>query len=129
MIVRKGQMSAFEEQMRKGFEDRMVVHLNKFFPEKTRRMKEEELRASIREGVEKADGYFVTREVDVARFIDLKFALAPDFDELEEMSWAREILDDHSISGQDKIERIYEELPDRLRTLQAEEHARGEEWK
>ena len=127
MIIRKSQMSAFEQQMRKSFEDRMVAHLKKFFPDKVRPLEEDALRGSIREGVEKADGYFVTREVDVARFIDLKFALAPDFDELEEMSWAREILDDTSISGQDKIERIYEALPDRLRALQAE--AQGEAWK
>ncbi len=128
MIIRRNQMNQFSQYMVKSFEDRMVTHLRKFFPEKVEALGEEAVRSKIQSGIERADGYLVTREVDVARLIDLKFALAPDFDELEEMSWAREILEDHSISGQDKMDRVYEELPECLRALQREAEANKQPW-
>ena len=120
MIIRKSQMSAFEEQMRKNFEDRMVEHLNKFFPQSTTEMGEEAVRQAIRKGMDQATYYFIERECDVARFIDLKFAIHMDFDEHEEMTWARQILDDDTITGEDKMKRIYGELPERLRAMRSE---------
>lgn len=115
MIIRKNQMDQLGDYMRQSFEDRMVTHINRFFPDKAEALGEENLRKQIRLGMEKADRYHVRREKDVAKFVQLKFALHPEFDEQPEMAWTKEILKDHSLPGGEKMDKIYEELPDRLR--------------
>ncbi len=123
MIIRKGQMDSLGAQMRKSFEDRMVKHVRRFYPGKAKALGEEKLRVTIREGMAKADRYHVLRERDVARFIQLKYALELEYDEQPEMAWCKEILKNHSLSGEAKMTQIYDELPDRLREIEAEAKA------
>jgi hypothetical protein len=117
MLIRKNQMDQMSADMMNSFEDRMVEHLNQFFKAKTKPMGEEAVRQSIRDGVGRASGYFVESERDVARFIDLKFALHQEWDTQPEMDWAKKILDDMSLAGEQKMDQIYQELPERLREM------------
>ena len=70
-------MQAFSEQQRLRFEDEMVVHLQKKFPEETGRVSEDWLREMIREGTATAKGYDIVLEPDVARYLELMLALSP----------------------------------------------------
>ena len=125
MYIRKQQKTDLTSYMWQHFEDRMVEHVNQFFPRKTAKMEEAQVRAAIREGSVKATDYYIERECDVAKFIDLKFAIHMEFDTHEELPWVGEILNDNSKSGQEKIDRIYAELPDRLRALHAQSKSKS----
>ena len=125
MYIRKQQKTDLAAYMWQHFEDRMVEHLNKFFPRKTAKMGEAEVRTAIKAGGVKATDYFIERECDVARFIDLKFAIHMDFDTHEELPWVPEILTDHSQTGEKKMDRIYEEMPGRLRALHAQSKSKS----
>ena len=120
MFIRNRQKTELSAYMWQHFEDRMVEHVNQFFPRKTAKMGDAQVRKAIREGGVKATDYFIERECDVAKFIDLKFAIHMDFDTHEELPWVQEILTNHSQTGEEKIDRIYAELPGRLRALQAQ---------
>jgi hypothetical protein len=105
-IVRKEQMDAFGELMRKGFEDRMVVHLNEVLPSRSAELGEEKLREEIRFGMESAASYEIVTERDVARYIDLMFLLGRDFDASPATPWARPILTDKSSSAENRVRRL-----------------------
>lgn len=117
MDIRNDQMSQLSDHMKKSFEDRMVKHLNDHFPHKTQPMGEEAVRKSIRKGIERADGYFVERERDVAKFVNLMFLIHPEFEMQPEMAWSKAILQDRTLAGEQKINKLYAELPDRLREM------------
>src|SRR5262245_45903185 len=117
MLIRKSQMDQLGAEMAQSFEDRMVDHLNQFFGFKTERMGEKAVRQSIQDGIQRASQYDVEVERDVARFIDLKFALTQEWDTQPEMDWAKKLLDDRTLNGEEKMDFIYQELPDRLRAL------------
>ena len=70
-----------------------------------------------------AKGYNIVLEQDVARYVELMLALSPDFDESEKTPWANEILTDEWMTGQEKLDRIYEHIvfePDPDEERQAE---------
>lgn len=103
-------MEAFSEQQGKRFEDEMVLHLTREFPEEANRVGEDWLREMIREGVQAAEGYNIVLERDVARYLELMLAVSPDFDDNDQTPWAKDILTDGSMTGQEKLDRIYEHI-------------------
>ncbi len=84
----------------------MAAHLETFFPKPCARMGPEELAVFIRRTVDKALAYGIERERDVCKFLDVAMALGQDFDHDQRHSWAREILTDASLVGQEKIGRL-----------------------
>lgn len=126
MIIRKNQMDTLGQERVENFIDRMVEHSHKFFPGEAATLGEEGLRQMIQESMQRADQYHILRERDVAKFIQLDFALDPSFEEKPQMSWAKAILEDHSLPGGKKIEKLYEELPGRLQKIENESAGQGQ---
>jgi hypothetical protein len=92
LTIRKQQMAAFERAESKKFEDRMVIHLKKFFPGQCAALGESKLPETIRYGIKRAAAYGVTAERDVNRYIDLMIVFGRDFDTDQRFSWAGKIL-------------------------------------
>lgn len=111
LIIRKEQMLAFSNYMKKSFEDRVAVHLRENFPKETEKLSNEELRGIINKGIESAGKYNIVRECDVAKYIELMFLITPDFDTNKDTPWARRILVNSGISGEEKIRRLLASLP------------------
>jgi len=103
-------MTAFSEQQRGRFEVEMVVYLNESYAVEAKKYSEKGLRDMIRDGIEKAKGYNITLECDVARYIELMLALSPDFDESKKTPWAKEILTQRRATARNKLDRIYEHI-------------------
>ncbi len=123
--IRKQQNDALAEATRRSFEDRMVVHLKKCFPEHFKAIEEDGARALIRHGIERAGEYGIVAERDVCKYIDLMVIHGPDFDTDDRYPWAGEILNDQAIkSPTDRIERLYDEALARLEK-QAEQEGGG----
>jgi hypothetical protein len=119
LVIRKEQREAFDRAQRRSFEDRMVAHLRKYFPEETEMMRESQLRHRIRQEIETAARYDIVDERDVAVYISVMFALMPDPSRDPEPSWVKEVLNDPDLIVSEKIDRLQhwaeEELKERER--------------
>lgn len=92
LTIRSQQMQVFTEEAMKSFENLMLPHLKKFFPEFCEATPEPRLKALIRYGVQRAASYQIRAKRDVSRYIDLMVSLGPDFDRDRQLPWAGEIL-------------------------------------
>lgn len=110
LIIRKEQMGVFEEVALKNFEDRMVIHLGKFFPEQCAALGDDGIREAIRYGIERAESYGIVDERDVCKYIDLTIVFGRDFDESPGTAWASSILNDEFLTDPTaKVERLFRE--------------------
>ena len=116
MKIRKEQMQAFSEPKLKEFEDFMVGHLNKWFPEEGQKLGEKEVRHRIRDGIDRADGYGIVGRRDVIKFIDVAFALGPAFDEDPNLPWAGRILENVALDPSAKVNQLVEAALEHRRT-------------
>jgi hypothetical protein len=108
--IRKEQMDAFKEYMLKQFEDKMVIHLNKYFAGPCGELGEEGVREAIHHGVNQAETYGIVVEYDVSRYINLMFTFGRDFDKDPTLSWAASILNDQNLLGRrQKMDALYAE--------------------
>lgn len=107
--IRKEQNDELAKAAVKRFEDWMVVHLNKFFPEHCKALGPEGTLESIRYAIERSATYEIVSERDVCKYTDLMFAFGRDFDEDPNLPWASEILNDKNLKGQptEKINNLY----------------------
>jgi radical SAM superfamily enzyme with C-terminal helix-hairpin-helix motif len=104
--IRDEQMKVFEEASLRNFEDRMVIHFRSNLLEQTKNMSEQDLRELIKMGIDRAELYEVTDEVDVERFLECMVRYGSDFDTDPKTSWAGEILRDESFTGTEKMNQI-----------------------
>jgi hypothetical protein len=104
--IRSEQAAALVAAMAEGAEDRVGAHLRRAWPEETAPMSAEELDRWVRYGVDKGARYGIRAEYDVARLIDLMFALGPQFDESEAIPWAAGILADPALDGHQRVDAL-----------------------
>jgi hypothetical protein len=108
LTIRKEQMSVFGPLGRKAFEDRVLVHLKKVFPEQSEALGEPKLRETVQYGTQRAAAYRIISERDVCKYIDLMIFYGRDFDKDPSLPWAQSILQNHAIRNpSSKIERLY----------------------
>ena len=107
MNLRREQIEVFRELMSKRFEDRMVAHLERHFPEQCRALGEAGTREAIQYGIEQAASYRIVAERDVCKYIDVMFAYGRDFDTDPKLPWAGAILRDETLGGpRDRVDRL-----------------------
>jgi hypothetical protein len=92
-------MQVFSEAALERFEEMMVAHLKKFFPDFCDAAGEEQLRETIHYGIERAAAYRITAACDVCKYIDLMVVLGCDFDTDKELPWAGGILKTRNTPG------------------------------
>lgn len=96
LTIRNAQMAVFSRAEIKKFEDRMVIHLKKFFPRQCEALGEAQLRETIQYGIKRAAGYGITSKPDVYKYVDLMVVLGRDFDTDRRFPWASKILRTHN---------------------------------
>ena len=108
LTIRKEQLAAFRPLGEKTFEDRVIAHLKKVFPEQSESLGEPKLRESIQYGKQRAASYKIISERDVCKYIDLMIVYGRDFDKDPNHPWAQSILQNQAIRNpSSKIERLY----------------------
>ena len=108
LTIRKEQLAVFSLLGKKVFEDRVIAHLKKFFPEQSESLGEPKLRETIQYGTQRAAAYRILSERDVCKYIDLMIFYGRDFDKDPKLPWAQSILQNQAIrSPSSKIERLY----------------------
>jgi hypothetical protein len=116
LVIRKEQMKVLSEYVRNSFEKSAVDYVEKKHPEKFAEMGESYTRTLVRFGIGKASKYDIHAQEDILRFISLMVTIDQGFDDLDEMSWAREILDEEAFDGSEKMELICQQLQDDVET-------------
>ena len=96
MKLRRQQVEAFSEAAAKSFEDRMVDHVGRFFPDDCERLGER-VRQEVRYGIERAESYGLRSRRDICKFLDVMFAFGRDFETKRKFRWADEILHDPAV--------------------------------
>jgi Domain of unknown function (DUF4123) len=106
-FIRPEQFHALSKASKEHFVQQMAAHVREFFPEACSRMSQSEFEQRIHHGMAKAALHGITAEQHVCRYLDLMFALGPNFD--QEHRWAADVLTDRSIGlSSEKLERLYE---------------------
>ena len=117
LIIRNEQMQVFKQEMRRRFEESMLLHIADRYPIEYERIcsngkGEEEIRSYIKQGILDAASFGIESELGVCLYIELMVQLGPGFHDHEDMFWIREILKDTGLSGNAKVECIHRHLPD-----------------
>lgn len=86
------------------FIETLVKHFKEQFPELAEEYKNENLRAMIRGGIERAKSHGFSTAQDLTAFVSIMFEVAPNFDEQAEI---RTVLDDKKFQPADRLENIW----------------------
>ncbi len=110
MIIRKEQMMVFEQYARASFEKRAMEQLRSIHFERTEDLSDVNLGKLISSGIDKAIGYGMKEQPDIQRFLDYIILFGINFDEDPAREWMREVLEDKSLEGGDKIAWLDDDL-------------------
>ena len=116
LVIRDEQMKAMQEYMLTKFAGRMFLHLRESFPEEISGISDEELRALIQMGIEKARSYNILEDEDVQGFLEFMITNGPNFHEDEAHPEIQQILSSTEMDGEEKIDEIdyyYERLEEK----------------
>lgn len=97
LLIRKAQMETLRKAAQQGFENKMLAHLNRFFPDACAAMAESGTREIIRYGIGRAKRNGFESEREVCKYIDVMVVFGRDFDRDTNLPWATEILSDKTI--------------------------------
>lgn len=109
-VIRKSQLDAFSKAATLEFEKRMVVHLQRLFPDATAELGKMGLRTVIRFGIQRAFRYGLEREYDVCLYLHVMLALGSRFDEDPALPWARAALEDTRRTPSGRIDGLYDRV-------------------
>ena len=104
--IRRGQMAELDRYAAAQFEKRVAASLTARWPRTCNKLGAEALRERVRTGVERAQHYGFTTELEVYRYVELMFVLSPDFDTDTRFPWAAEILGEQSLDSCTRIDRL-----------------------
>ncbi len=115
--IREEQVKAFEADAIKKFENRVIRHLNQFFPGRCRELGEEKIREMTQYGITRARTGGIISDRHVCRFIDLLVVLGRDFDAQLSLKEFQAILNDPALKQHPdvKIERLGELVQEHAR--------------
>ena len=116
--LRKEHLDAFEAQAVALFAGRVVAHVKAVWPEETAELGDAVLRSTVQAAVQRAGALGLTTEYDVARFADLSFILAADFETNPLSMWTRSIMVDKTLSPVAKLDRIYQRMEDEFTLIE-----------
>jgi hypothetical protein len=81
LTIRQEQVDAFRQVAIRKFEDTLVEHLNRLFPQLAVRLGESGLRNVIQYGIRRAREYGIVCQRDVGRYIAVMLMFGPNFDQ------------------------------------------------
>ncbi len=92
MLIRTEQMTVFEQDAGRRFEEEMMVHSKTFSPRLCEVIGDEQLRVALRSALRRADDYGFTNRGPIRLFIEMMFLRGSAFDTDPQYPFDREIL-------------------------------------
>ncbi len=115
LTVHPQHVTRFSAVAEKNFEDHVLAHLRKFFPQECDERSEEDLRDLIRSGTRRAAAYGITKQDDTCMYITLTLLLGTDFDTNPENGWAQAILAERRrLDPEELVNRLQKAAVDHL---------------
>ena len=109
LVIRDSQMTALEQVAVRNFENRLLEHLEEFFPKHCGILGKEQVRKVIRLGLEQAEQYDFVSERNVYLYVGLMFMLGSYFDQDLQLPWAKQILvDENLVNPNTRADRLYD---------------------
>jgi len=90
--IRSEQLEVFEQASLKAFEDNMVDYLRDFSPKHAQILDEEQLRAVVRYGIDRAEHHGLTSERSIRIYTETMLMLGGNFDVDPQYPWTAELL-------------------------------------
>jgi hypothetical protein len=109
MVIRSDQMETMEDVSRRRFDEMAAAYLRKHHAEEPVTKDEPELRGFIKQGVDKAATFRITREVDVIRFLEVLLITGMEFETSTESSWVAEYLRE-DIRAEARLDNVIKRL-------------------
>lgn len=109
LIIRQDQIEALDAYMLASFHRRLGEHLRTSHPAVLEGWDEARIHQLVLTLVDRAGGWKVTAERDVARLADLDLALGGDGFAREDLAWLRALLGDPSVPAEARVDAGYAE--------------------
>ena len=109
-VVREAQVEAMLEPMRRRFVEGTRAWLRGKWARKLELVKDDDLRKTIRAGMDRAMKYGIDTEASMSLFIELMVAIAPDFDDRPEAGWLKGFLENPRVPAAEKAEFVHRQL-------------------
>jgi hypothetical protein len=106
LAIRNDQIAALERARLAVFEDKMIEHMQRVYPDWARTLQREDQRAFVRQGMERARSHGFETELEVARYLHVMHDLGPDFDRSLRHPWAADLLNDAQLTASEKMARL-----------------------
>ena len=106
LAIRNDQIAALERARLVMFEDKMIDHMRRVYPDWIGQVTPEDLRAFVRHGMERARVYGFETELEIARYLHVMHDLGRDFDESRQHPWAAALLNDAQLTAAEKMDRL-----------------------
>jgi|GEM_PF-3111699 len=102
--IRNEQIQAVNAPHREQFLSTLMDFVRRQHPETAAEMSDQELRGRVEFCRSRSEGHGMISERAIAAFVDLCFALRPDFDIRE--TWASKILSDSTLDGNQRAAKL-----------------------
>lgn len=114
--IDKQQMAAFAESSARGFEERMVQHLEERLPQYCATLATAAgVQTLVQKGIERAAAHGITIEKDVSRFIGVMCVLGEKFDVDPKLPWVAEVLGkENPKSVSEKVDQLCQKASEHL---------------
>lgn len=90
--ISNNQINIFKSESLRNFEDEMVVHIQKYFPDRFNYLKESGARKLINLSVLNAKKYHLTSKRNVCHYLNFMLAFGSSFDDDPQYPWINEVL-------------------------------------
>ena len=106
LVIRQDQYEAFRALVFNKYVSDLKIHLQENFTDQINKLGDLDVEVFIREKIEVAESFSIVNGDDIRRFVESCLDAGPLF--YEQFDWAREILTDSELDGEQKMELIDE---------------------
>jgi hypothetical protein len=106
LTIREEQMQALSGLVLEQYERRMVEHLRATFPDRTKNLQDDRIRAAVQSCVKNANDHGIVYEDDIRRFIEYVVIYGTALDARAETRWIGDILRRDDLDGTAKMDLI-----------------------
>jgi hypothetical protein len=121
MKIRPTQMDEMREKRRHDFVQKLVAHVQGYFPEAYRNLGHDEIVRIVDYLVNRAEQHGLRTEQELCHYVNLAFIFGRDFDEDSNLPWAGAILKAPDIrTSADRVHHLLEAAHEHIRSAAAE---------
>jgi hypothetical protein len=111
LTIRKIQMDALTNNVRKAYELKCVEYIKNKYPNETRDMNDDEMLQFVREGIENAAKYNIVERNDVLSFLEYMTCFGKNFETNPANEWATKVFNIKNLQGVERIIRLMKNKP------------------